>query len=247
MLDADTRACAAIVERGDPFRFRTVMAAPVSARRVLFPLYAFNVEVSRAPWVTQEPMIAEMRLQWWRDALDEIAKGGPVRRHEVATPLAALLSPEDAHRLDALVAARIWDCHKDPFEDAQAFDAYIDATAGNLMQTAARLLGDLVPGTRDLALATGLAAWFRAIPALETSGRKPLVDGRPEAVAALARSSLDRLAQAPRRAGPAHWPAIGARQTLHQATKDPNAVADGRLDRGLTSFRLLKASILKRI
>ena len=35
------------------------MAAPVAARRVLFPLYAFNVEVARAPWVTQEAMIAE--------------------------------------------------------------------------------------------------------------------------------------------------------------------------------------------
>ena len=51
------------------------MAAPVEARRVLFPLYAFNVEVARAPWVTSEPMIGEMRLQWWRDALEEIARG----------------------------------------------------------------------------------------------------------------------------------------------------------------------------
>jgi len=68
-FDDDLVACAKLVERGDPLRFRTVMAAPLHARRVLFPLYAFNVEVSRAPWVTQEPMIAEMRLQWWRDAL----------------------------------------------------------------------------------------------------------------------------------------------------------------------------------
>ena len=72
-------ACAALVERGDPQRFRAAMAAPPEARRVLFPLYAFNVEVARAPWVTQEPMIAEMRLQWWRDALEEIAMGGRVR------------------------------------------------------------------------------------------------------------------------------------------------------------------------
>ena len=70
-------ACAAIVERGDPERFMAAMAAPVEARRVLFPLYAFNVEVARAPWVTEEPMIAEMRLQWWRDALEEIAHGEP--------------------------------------------------------------------------------------------------------------------------------------------------------------------------
>ncbi|MEQ8366967.1 MAG: phytoene synthase, partial [Roseicyclus sp.] len=59
------QACAELVARGDPDRFRATMAAPVDARRVLFPLYAFNIEVSRAPWVTAEPMIAEMRLQFW--------------------------------------------------------------------------------------------------------------------------------------------------------------------------------------
>ena len=48
------------------------MAAPLAARQILFPLYAFNVEVARAPWVASEPMIGEMRLQWWRDVLEEI-------------------------------------------------------------------------------------------------------------------------------------------------------------------------------
>ena len=75
-FDADLNACAAMVERADPWRFRAAMAAPVETRKLLFPLYAFNVEVARAPWVTQETMIAEMRLQWWRDALEEVAKGG---------------------------------------------------------------------------------------------------------------------------------------------------------------------------
>ena len=57
------QACAELVERGDPDRFLATMAAPVALRATLFPLYAFNVEIARAPWVTQEPMIAEMRLQ----------------------------------------------------------------------------------------------------------------------------------------------------------------------------------------
>ena len=73
-FDADLIACADIVRRADPARFQAAMAAPVAARSVLFPIYAFNVEVARAPWVTSEPMIAEMRLQWWVDALEEIAR-----------------------------------------------------------------------------------------------------------------------------------------------------------------------------
>ena len=61
-FDADLMACAELVQRADPDRFMAAMAAPVAARRVLFPLYALNVEIARAPWVTQEAMIAEMRL-----------------------------------------------------------------------------------------------------------------------------------------------------------------------------------------
>ena len=93
VFDDDVKACAALVQRADPDRFRATMAAPVSARSVLFPVYALNVEVARAPWVTQESMIAEMRLQWWRDALQQIAEGTAVRRHEVVTPLSRVLSP----------------------------------------------------------------------------------------------------------------------------------------------------------
>ncbi len=46
-LSDDVNACAAIVQRGDPDRFMATMAAPVAARRVLFPLYALNVEIAR--------------------------------------------------------------------------------------------------------------------------------------------------------------------------------------------------------
>jgi phytoene/squalene synthetase len=138
-FDDDLNACAALVEKGDPARFRTVMAAPLDARRALFPLYALNVEISRAPWVTAEPMIAEMRLQWWRDALEEIAAGEGVRRHEVVTPLSRVLSVEDARALDDLVAARRWDCYKDPFEDQAHLTKYIEDTSGILMSVAARI------------------------------------------------------------------------------------------------------------
>jgi len=39
----DIKACAGLVERGDPERFRTVIAAPFAARPVMFTLYALNV------------------------------------------------------------------------------------------------------------------------------------------------------------------------------------------------------------
>jgi phytoene/squalene synthetase len=198
-LDADTVACAQLVERADPDRFRAAMAAPPPARAALFPIYAMNVEVSRAPWVTAEPMIAEMRLQWWRDVATEIGQGGPVRRQETATPLARVIGSALTPVMDELVAARRWDIYRDPFEDEAHFDRHIDATAGGLMWIAARALGagDAAErAVRDLGHAAGVAAWLMAVPALEERGRIPLLDGTPEGVRALARAALDRLARA---------------------------------------------------
>ncbi|GAA6175125.1 squalene/phytoene synthase family protein [Sulfitobacter pacificus] len=236
-FDADVTACAALVERADPWRFRAVMAAPLAARQVLFPLYAFNVEVARAPWVTQEPMIAEMRLQWWRDVCDQIASGDAVRRHEVATPLARVLTPQRAQLLDELVAARRWDIYKDAFEDSAHFARYIDQTAGHLAWVAASSLGQADEQVvRDAAYAIGIAAWLRAIPELEARGRIPLLDGTREGVAFLAKDALSRLAKAraqrstiSRAARPALLHVGPAQAILSAAAKDPGAVIEERL------------------
>lgn len=233
------QACADLVARGDPARFAAAMAAPVDARRVLFPLYAFNVEIARAPWVTEEPLIAEMRLQWWRDALEEIAGGGPVRRHEVTDPLAEVLDPEIARMLDSAVTARLWDVRKAPFGDDAAFAAHLDATAGHLMWAAARALGaapEAEPVVRDYAWGAGIAAWLQAIPELEARGRAPLADGRPGAVQALAREGLHRIARARRSrhgiaasARPAFYAGWQGPALLRQAAANPTRVAEGTL------------------
>jgi 15-cis-phytoene synthase len=174
-------ACAELVQRGDPDRFRSVMAAPVETRAQLFPLYAFNLEVARAPWVTQEPLIAEMRLQWWRDVVANAASGA-ARAHEVAGPLHELISdfglPVEA--MDRLIAARRWDIHREPHDGIEALSAYLEDTGAGLMWIAARALGapDAAEGpVRAYGWATAVAMYVRAIPELEGRGRRPLPGG----------------------------------------------------------------------
>ncbi|MES2667843.1 MAG: squalene/phytoene synthase family protein [Pseudomonadota bacterium] len=231
-------ACAALVQRGDPDRFAAVMAAPLAAREALFILYAFNLEIARAPWVSKEPMIAEMRLQWWRDVVAEPAP----RAHEVAGPLHGLIGwaglPQDV--LDRLIAARRWDIYREAFADRAAFDAHIDDTAGGLMWLAARALGapdGAEPVVRDYAWAAGLCGWLRAVPGLEDRGCLPLVDGRPAAVASLAREGLTRLARAraarktlPRDLAPALLTGWQTGALLRRVVDDPACVAEGRLE-----------------
>jgi 15-cis-phytoene synthase len=194
-------ACADLVQRGDPDRFRAVMAAPVEARAQLFPLYAFNLEVARAPWVTQEPLIAEMRLQWWRDVVANAASGA-ARAHEVAGPLHDLIRdfglPVEV--LDRLIAARRWDIHRDPHEGLEGLNAYLEETGAGLMWLAARALGasDVAESAvRAYGWATAAAMYIRAVPELQARGRQPLPEGvGPQDLARLGREKLNHARKA---------------------------------------------------
>jgi phytoene/squalene synthetase len=170
-------ACADLVKRGDPDRFRTAMLAEGNGRAALLVLYAFNLEVARAPWIASEPMIAEMRIQWWADAIAEIFEGRPVRRHEVVSPLAEVIGKHDLPRapFDALTTARRFDAWQEPHENRSAFESYIADTSTSLMQLSVKVLGDVPEDvSRDLGFAQGVAGVFRALPVLYASGRNPI-------------------------------------------------------------------------
>ena len=231
-------ACARLVERGDPDRFLAVMAAPVWARELLFPLYAFNLEIARAPWVAQEPLVAEMRLQWWRDVI-EAAHSGAARAHEVAEPLHRLIVDAGlpVPVLDRLIAARRWDCWREPFDDAEALDSYLEDTGAGLMWLAARALGapdGAEAAVRAYGWAAGLANFLRAVPELQARGRQPLPAGTD--LAQLAQSGLARIKAAraarktlPKAAAPALLAGWQAERMLQMVLRDPAAVSDGRL------------------
>jgi phytoene synthase len=235
-------ACAALVERGDPDRFAATLAAPLAARAKLWPLYAFNLEIARAPWVSTQPLIAEMRLQFWRDVL----VAPKPTAHEVAGPLHALLAqtPALAPLLDSMVAARRHDIAREPFASDTDFDAYIEATSATLLWAAALALGaDAAAETafRALGWASGLANYLRAVPALTARGLQPLRDASPKAVRTLAAEGLNHLSIARRQRGrfgqakPAALAACAAGPLLAQAYANPTRVAEGTL--ALSEFK----------
>lgn len=246
-------ACADIVERGDPLRYKCAMAAPNAAQDKLLPLYAFNIEISRAPWVTQEPMIAEMRLQWWRDALEEIGNGDPVRSHEVTEPLRDVIRSAGipVKLFDQMITARRWDIYKDAFEGPEHFDEYIDQTSGNLMWASALALGakaSMETDVRNLGYGSGVASMLQAAAELENRGRLPLVDGTHIGIKAIAKQSLARTyscRQKGRKIAPALWPGYLAKPILREAIAHPELVAEGALDVSefTKNWRLLRRQV----
>jgi phytoene/squalene synthetase len=231
--------CAALVAAGDPDRWATVIAAPPAARPVLIPLYAINLEIARAAWASAEPLVAEMRVQWWRDRVADLGAGRAVRGHPVLEAVAPLVDPAAAALIDRIAEARRWDIWREPFADADALARHLDATAGGLMWLVARALGASGAAeavVRDAAAGQGMAAWLVAVPELAARGRQPLPDTGAAAVGALARTALDRLRRArsrraalAARCGPALYPAATAGTVLRRAVADPRRVAAGTL------------------
>jgi phytoene/squalene synthetase len=238
---------AALVERGDPERWRSAMCAPPAARPGLMAIYAFNLEIARAPWVASEPVLAEVRLRWWLDAIGEIYDGRPPAGHEVAGPLADTIRAADLPRrlFEEAVAARLGDASGEPHPDRAAVELYIDHTAGHVMELAARHLGAegaALPVVRSFARGAGTAALLRALPELRARGRDPLPAGL--AVGALARAGLEAIARAraargrvPRAVAPALLAGWRAQAVLRRAAADPRRVAAGGLEASELSAR----------
>jgi phytoene synthase len=155
-----------IVRASDPDRYIAALFAPAEKRAHLLALYALNHELGHIAEAAREPMMAEIRLQWWRDALAD-ARAGKPRGHEVlqgmAKAFAASEIPQDA--LAAMIDARALDAGNKPFADMAALEAYADEKSGNLMRIGAHMLGEPAEGaSREAGIAYALTGILRAMP-----------------------------------------------------------------------------------
>lgn len=173
--DAEVRTAARNLDRD---RYLAALLAPPPARAGLMLVAAFHGEIARIPVSVHEPAMGEIRLQWWRDALDPSSP-----REAAGAPLAdALRRAVLAGRLDARDAIAIIDAYDQllypgSLADAGAMAAFADQSQGAAFRLAVRILG--APEASDSALVTAAAQAYgrvqllRALPALLARGRDP--------------------------------------------------------------------------
>ena len=121
-------------------------------------------------------MAALIRLQWWRDALEEARQGKPARRHEVAEPLHAAITAGalDAPALEAMIDAREAEAEEAGILTEADFVAWLRGTAGGFAYAARLALGGSVEDAeklRALGAAYGLAGVLRSVAAHAAQGR----------------------------------------------------------------------------
>lgn len=160
-----------LVRRVDPDRWlASRFIADPTARADMTALVAFNYELARVAGGVSSALMGEIRLTWWREAVEELAAGKPPRKHPAVEALAA--AGLDPVALAAMAEARLADLDSEPFADEAATLAYIDATAGALAGLGARRLDPAADtaSVRAAARAYGLAGLWR----LKLAGRSRL-------------------------------------------------------------------------
>jgi phytoene synthase len=152
----------ALVRRVDPDRWlASRFIADPRARTDVVALYAFNYELARVAGGVSNALMGEIRLTWWREAMEEIAAGLPPRKHPTVLAVAAAGYPPVA--LAQMAEARMADLDAAPFATQAEVLAYVDATAGAVMMLAAwRLDPKADPhAVKSAARAYGLAGLWR--------------------------------------------------------------------------------------
>jgi phytoene synthase len=162
--------CETLVREGDPDRFFSSLFAPADKRGHLLALYAFSLEIARVREAVSAPMLGDIRLQWWRDALQGETRGD-VRGNPV---MAALDDTVVRFRLPrtalvALVDARVFDLYDDVMPTMTDLEGYCGETSSVLIRLASLILADGVdPGGSDAAghagVAFAVAGLLRAFP-----------------------------------------------------------------------------------
>lgn len=126
----DSQNCIDIVRTHDYDRYLAMLYAPADKRDALYAYIAFNAELARIPGLASEPMVGEIRLAWWREALADLAKG-QVRGHPVLLALSEVETPP-FDILEDMIEARIEELYREGTADLTALDSYGQRTHGAL-------------------------------------------------------------------------------------------------------------------
>jgi len=177
MSGAAADFASAELRAGDRDRYYATLFAPAARRAGLQVLYAFNLELARIRDLVSDPLPGEVRLQWWRDAIE-----GDDARGAAAHPLAvALRGVIAANNLPIaafvqMIEARTADLYDDPFRSLSDLEGYCGETGSALIRLAAIVLaGGTDPGGAAAAghagVAIGIAGLLRGIPWHAAHGR----------------------------------------------------------------------------
>jgi phytoene synthase len=160
--------CEAALREKDRDLWLAALYAPEPRRKHLHALGAFAREISEIPGKVTQPLLGEMRLRWWADAIETPAAEGGARAHPIADALLDTISTcglEPKGFADFL-DAHVVDFYDDPQPDSASLLAYCDETNAAWLRWSAKVLGASGDhaALREGGAAQGLVGVLRRLP-----------------------------------------------------------------------------------
>ncbi|MBY0582107.1 MAG: hypothetical protein K2P68_04210 [Sphingomonas sp.] len=186
----------------DPELDLAISYAAPRVRSAIEALFALDSRLGAIVRATREPMVGQLRLTWWHDALTKISQS-PVPKEPVLTALAAHVVPAGVSGDALAVMVEGWEVLIDPgAHQSDAVDQHADRRGATLFGLAAGLLD----GDADGQVLLAGQGW--ALADLARHARDPAM-----AIAARA-SGRDRLDRAFARRWPRKLRPLGALAAL---------------------------------
>ncbi|MBV1901028.1 MAG: squalene/phytoene synthase family protein [Kordiimonadaceae bacterium] len=179
--------CRDLVKQDDRDRYLVSLFAPAAAQVGLWAIFAFNQEVAKVRETVSEPMLGEIRLQWWHDVVQELATGAVREKQPVIQAMAAAQLPASVFPLlEETITARKNELLGEGTATIEGLQAYAVGAGGALHAAAAHVQcgevseagisgadvsGAGVAVARHLGSAWAMLGLVRAIPYYWQSGQ----------------------------------------------------------------------------
>ena len=143
------------LKRTDEDRWLATRYADGAGRERLVAIYLMNQELQRA-LQAREAMIGKIRMQWWRETLEQVGGARPVRRHDLAEELARVTKGRGDLMAPLMALVDAFDdilddhLHAGGPQDGGEHEARHLAVEGRLMRVAGQAL---VPAAKEAELA----------------------------------------------------------------------------------------------
>ena len=171
------RHCERELRGHDYDRYLATLMLNGDVRRSATALFAFNLEIARTREIVSEALLGEMRLQFWRDTIDELYNGKRAREHPVAQELGWAIKQHDLPRdpIERLLVARQRDLEDVLPSSVEDLESYVDDTSSVLLELLVHAADPDNPSALEavghIGIAFGLSGLLRAVPFHARQGR----------------------------------------------------------------------------
>ena len=136
-----------LLPKSEDIRLACAFISDAGKRGEVLALFAFLETLRDIPERTTDPLMGEIRLRWWYEAIEEIEQGRPVRYHPLSEALKAMIATYDLSPKDFLdlIEGQMPLLDKGPLTIKTALGV-VDRGEGHIF----RMAGQVLSGTADL-------------------------------------------------------------------------------------------------